>query len=93
MTISEYVVHYTSLARHAPALVSTIYERVRWFIEGLIPNIRSSMARELEMDISYPQVVSIARRIEGMHARERWRRGTLRGLKIQAISLVLVPQL
>ncbi|XP_070020851.1 uncharacterized protein [Nicotiana sylvestris] len=71
MTVSEYAVRYTSLARHAPALVSTIHERVHQFIEGLIPNIRSSMARELEMDISYQQVVSIARRIEGMHARER----------------------
>ena len=71
MTVSEYAVCYTSLARHAPALISTIRERVRRFIEGLIPSIRSSMARELEMDISYQQVVSIARRIEGMHARER----------------------
>ncbi|XP_070014965.1 uncharacterized protein [Nicotiana sylvestris] len=32
---------------------------------------RSSMARELEMDISYQQEVRIARRIERMHARER----------------------
>ncbi|XP_070009717.1 uncharacterized protein [Nicotiana sylvestris] len=71
MTISEYVVCYTSLARHAPALVSTVRERVHWFIKGLIPSIRSSMARELEMDISYQQVVSIARRIEGMPAREK----------------------
>ncbi|XP_070006021.1 uncharacterized protein [Nicotiana sylvestris] len=29
------------------------------------------MARELEMDISYQQVVSITRRVKGMHARER----------------------
>ncbi|XP_070004469.1 uncharacterized protein [Nicotiana sylvestris] len=71
MTISEYAVHYTNLSRHAPALVSTIRERVRQFIEGLIPNIRSSMACELEMDISYQRVVSIARRIEGMIARDR----------------------
>ncbi|XP_070005536.1 uncharacterized protein [Nicotiana sylvestris] len=66
MTVSKYVICYTSLARHAPALVSTVCERVRRFIKGLIPNIRSSMARELEMDVSYHQVVSIARRIEGM---------------------------
>ncbi|XP_070008322.1 uncharacterized protein [Nicotiana sylvestris] len=71
MTVSEYVVYYTSLARYAPTLVSTIHERVHRFIESLISIIRSSMARELEMDISYQQVVSIARRIEGMHARER----------------------
>ncbi|XP_070012471.1 uncharacterized protein [Nicotiana sylvestris] len=53
MTFSKYVVRYTSLARHAPALVSTVRERVCRFIEGLIPSIRSSMARELEMDIPY----------------------------------------
>ncbi|XP_070015361.1 uncharacterized protein [Nicotiana sylvestris] len=70
MTVSEYAVHYTSLARHVPDLVSTIRERVCRFIEGLIPNIRSNMARELEMNISYHQVVRIARRIEGIHARE-----------------------
>ncbi|XP_070004938.1 uncharacterized protein [Nicotiana sylvestris] len=67
----EYVVHYTSLASHAPALVSTVRERVRWFLEGLIPSIRSSMDRELEMDISYQQMVSIGRRIKGMHSREQ----------------------
>ncbi|XP_070009647.1 uncharacterized protein [Nicotiana sylvestris] len=52
------------LARHALALVSTVRERVHQFIEDLIPSIRSSMVRELEMDIFYQQVVSIARRIE-----------------------------
>lgn len=59
------------MARHALALVSTVRERVRRFIKGIIPSIRSSMARELEMDISYEQVVSIARKIDGMHARDK----------------------
>ncbi|XP_070029733.1 uncharacterized protein [Nicotiana sylvestris] len=71
MTVSEYAIYYTSLARHAPALVSTICERVHRFIEGLIPSIMSIMDRELDMDISYQQVVSIARRIEGIPAMER----------------------
>ncbi|XP_070024843.1 uncharacterized protein [Nicotiana sylvestris] len=71
MTVSEYAIRYTRLARHALALVATVRERVRQFIKGLIPSIRSGMARELEMDIPYQQVVSIARRIEGMHSRER----------------------
>ncbi|XP_070004973.1 uncharacterized protein [Nicotiana sylvestris] len=53
MTISEYAIRYTSLARHAMAFVSTIREKVCQFIEGLIPSIKSSMARELEMAISY----------------------------------------
>ncbi|XP_070002127.1 uncharacterized protein [Nicotiana sylvestris] len=50
MTVLEYVFCYTSLARHALALVSTIHERV----------------------------MSIARRIEGMHARERKERESKR---------------
>ncbi|XP_070011116.1 uncharacterized protein [Nicotiana sylvestris] len=77
MTISEYTVHYTSLDRYAPALVSTVREKVRRFNEGLIPSIRSSMARELEMDISYQQVVNIARKDRGgMHATERGKAGS-----------------
>ncbi|XP_070009976.1 uncharacterized protein [Nicotiana sylvestris] len=71
MTVSEYAICYTRLSRHAPALVATVCERVRRFIEGLISPSRSSMAQELEMDISYQQVVTISRSIEGMHARER----------------------
>nr|XP_009758276.1 PREDICTED: uncharacterized protein LOC104210988 [Nicotiana sylvestris] len=79
MTVSEYAVCFSDLARHAPALVSTVRERVCWFIEGLILSIRASMDRELEMDISYQQVMSIARRVEGMLARDRKERGDKRG--------------
>ncbi|XP_070054134.1 uncharacterized protein [Nicotiana tomentosiformis] len=53
MTVSEYTVCFSGLARHAPALVATVKERVCRFIEGLHPSIRTSMARELEMDITY----------------------------------------
>ncbi|XP_070045839.1 uncharacterized protein [Nicotiana tomentosiformis] len=53
MTVSEYVVHFSELARHAPALVATVRERVHRFIERLHPSIRTSMAREIEMDITY----------------------------------------
>ncbi|XP_070035903.1 uncharacterized protein [Nicotiana tomentosiformis] len=71
MTVSEYAVCFNDLARHAPSLVTTVRERVRRFIEGLHPSFRSSMARELEMDIAYQQVVGIAKRFEGMLARDR----------------------
>ncbi|XP_070032193.1 uncharacterized protein [Nicotiana tomentosiformis] len=64
MIVSEYEVRFSDLARHAPALVAIIRERVRQFIEGLSPSIRFSIARELEMDIAYQQVVGIARRLE-----------------------------
>ncbi|XP_070004696.1 uncharacterized protein [Nicotiana sylvestris] len=53
MSVSEYAVRFNDLDRHAAILVSTVRERVRRFIEGHHPNIRTSMARELEIDISY----------------------------------------
>ncbi|XP_070040155.1 uncharacterized protein [Nicotiana tomentosiformis] len=71
MTVSEFAVHFSDLARHAPALVAIVRERVHRFNDGLHPSIRISMAKELEMDISYQQVVSIARRLEGMLSRDR----------------------
>ncbi|XP_070035076.1 uncharacterized protein [Nicotiana tomentosiformis] len=71
MTVSEYAVRFSDLARNAPALVATIREWVHQFIEGNSPSIRFSMAQELEMDITYQQVVGIARILEGMLTRER----------------------
>ncbi|XP_070048913.1 uncharacterized protein [Nicotiana tomentosiformis] len=78
MTMSEYAVRFSDLARHVPALVATVRESVRRFIEGLYPSIRISIARELEMDISYQQVMSITRRLEGMFPRDREERETKR---------------
>ena len=71
MIVSEYAVRFSDLARHAPALVATVREQVRQFIEGLNPSIRFSMARELEMDIAYQQEVGIAKGLEGMLTRDR----------------------
>ncbi|XP_070034874.1 uncharacterized protein [Nicotiana tomentosiformis] len=91
--VSEYAVRFSDLARHVPALVDTVRERVLRFIEGLDPSIRFSMARELKMDIAYQQVVGIARRLEVMLTRERERRERPRGLESPALIVVLVPQL
>ncbi|XP_070039641.1 uncharacterized protein [Nicotiana tomentosiformis] len=66
MLVSEYAIRFSELSQHAPALVSTVKERVRRFIEGLNYGIRFSMARELETDAPFQQVVEIARRFEGM---------------------------
>ncbi|XP_070054873.1 uncharacterized protein [Nicotiana tomentosiformis] len=71
MSVLEYAMRFSDLVRHAPALVSTVRERVRRFIEGLRRDIRFSMARELESDISFQQVVGIARRVEGIWDQER----------------------
>ncbi|XP_070036202.1 uncharacterized protein [Nicotiana tomentosiformis] len=53
MSVLEYAVRFYDLARHAPALVATVRERVRRFIKGLIRDIRFSMARELESDVPF----------------------------------------
>lgn len=53
ITISENVCCFSDMHIYAPALVSTVRERVRRFIEGLHPSVRTSMAREIEMDILY----------------------------------------
>ncbi|XP_070004237.1 uncharacterized protein [Nicotiana sylvestris] len=86
MTVLEYAVRFTDLAKHAPALVFIFRERVRRFIEGLIPSIRSSMAWEFEMDISYQQVVSIAKRVDDMLSWDREEREP-KSLESRAIIL------
>ncbi|XP_070046934.1 uncharacterized protein [Nicotiana tomentosiformis] len=71
MSVSEYAIRFCDLARHTLALVATVRERVRRFIEGLRCDIQFSMARELESDVPFQQVVGIARRFEGMWGQER----------------------
>ncbi|XP_070036924.1 uncharacterized protein [Nicotiana tomentosiformis] len=70
ISVSEYAIRFSELCLHAPAFVSTGRERVRRFIEGLDYGLRFSMARELEMDTLYQQVVEIAWRLEGMRGLE-----------------------
>ncbi|XP_070050917.1 uncharacterized protein [Nicotiana tomentosiformis] len=71
LSVSEYAIRFKYLSRHALALVSTFREWVRKFIEGLSYGISFSMARELETDVSFQQLVEIARRLEGMLGQER----------------------
>ncbi|XP_070031662.1 uncharacterized protein [Nicotiana tomentosiformis] len=86
MTVSEYAICFSELARHAPALVATVRERVCRFIGGLHPSIRTSKARELEIDITFQHAVSIARRVEGLPILE-WR-GTLEYTPRRVISFL-----
>ncbi|XP_070031386.1 uncharacterized protein [Nicotiana tomentosiformis] len=91
MTVSEYAVRFNDLAGHAPALVAIVKEWVRRFIDGLNPSIRFSMARELEMDIAYQQVVGISRRWEGMLTRERAERESKRSRESSTYSGTHAP--
>ncbi|XP_070034728.1 uncharacterized protein [Nicotiana tomentosiformis] len=91
MTVSEYAVRLSDLARHAPALVAIVRERVRRFIEGIHPSIRISMVRELETDISYQQVVSISWRLKGMLTRDRQERETKKSRESSTYSGTRAP--
>ncbi|XP_009800481.1 uncharacterized protein [Nicotiana sylvestris] len=53
MLVSEYAVRFSDLSRHVPTLVSIVRERVCRFIEGLIHDIRFSIARELETGVTF----------------------------------------
>ncbi|XP_070035352.1 uncharacterized protein [Nicotiana tomentosiformis] len=71
MTMSEYAIRFSELARRAPILVHIIRERVRRFIKGLDYDVKICMARELQTDAPFQQVVEIARKIEGVIGEER----------------------
>nr|XP_009761697.1 PREDICTED: uncharacterized protein LOC104213843 [Nicotiana sylvestris] len=71
MTVFEYAIRFSELARRAPTLVPTIREWVCRFIEGLNYDIKICMARELQTDTPFQQVVEIARRIEGVLGEEK----------------------
>ncbi|XP_070034707.1 uncharacterized protein [Nicotiana tomentosiformis] len=70
MSMSEYAIIFSDLSIHAPTLVSTVIERVCRFIDGLSYDIWFNMARELESDVPFQQVVEIARQLEGMQDQE-----------------------
>ncbi|XP_070002067.1 uncharacterized protein [Nicotiana sylvestris] len=53
ISVSEYAIRFSDLARHAPALVATVRERVCRFNEVLRHDIRFSMAWELESDVLF----------------------------------------
>ncbi|XP_070041234.1 uncharacterized protein [Nicotiana tomentosiformis] len=71
MTVSDYAIRFSELALHAPTLVHTVRERVRRFIEGLGYNLRFCMARELQTDTLFQQVVEIVRMLERVRREER----------------------
>ncbi|XP_070055011.1 uncharacterized protein [Nicotiana tomentosiformis] len=71
MTVSKYAIRFNELACHASILLPTVRERVRRFIEGLDYDLKICMARKLQTDSLFQQVVEIARRIDGVLGDER----------------------
>ncbi|XP_070025852.1 uncharacterized protein [Nicotiana sylvestris] len=70
MSVTDYEARFSELSHHA-LMIPTDAERVRRFVAGLHPTIRSGMARVVEMGTGYRLVVEIARRIEGYRLRGR----------------------
>ncbi|XP_070054030.1 uncharacterized protein [Nicotiana tomentosiformis] len=71
MMVSEYAITFHELARHAPTLVPTIREEVCRFIKGLSYDLRFCMARGLQTDTPFQQVLEIARMLERFRDEEK----------------------
>ncbi|XP_070049925.1 uncharacterized protein [Nicotiana tomentosiformis] len=71
MTVSEYAIRFSELARNTPILVHTAREWTRRFIEGLDYDLKICMALELQTNTPFQQVVEIAWRIGGILGEER----------------------
>ncbi|XP_070042667.1 uncharacterized protein [Nicotiana tomentosiformis] len=71
MKVSEYAIRFSGLSHHALALVSTVRDQVRRFIDGLNYDLRFSIARGLEIDTPFQLVVEIAHRLERMRGQDR----------------------
>ncbi|XP_033514401.1 uncharacterized protein [Nicotiana tomentosiformis] len=71
MTVTQYAMRFTRLSRYTTLLVSTEREWVHRFVEGLTYNLRFRMAREIEIETTFHQVVEIARRLERINRQER----------------------
>ncbi|XP_070049936.1 uncharacterized protein [Nicotiana tomentosiformis] len=64
MSVMQYEMRFSELARHAVWLVPTDRERIRTFIDGLIYQLRLLMTRERVSGATFDEVVDIARKIE-----------------------------
>nr|XP_009770328.1 PREDICTED: uncharacterized protein LOC104221044 [Nicotiana sylvestris] len=78
MTVLEYAIRFSELSRHAPTLVPIVKERVRRFIEGISYDLKFCMARELQTDTPFQQVVDISRMLECIRGDEKEAKDTKR---------------
>ncbi|XP_070057350.1 uncharacterized protein [Nicotiana tomentosiformis] len=60
MSVSEYLVRFSDLSRHAPSLVSTVRERVHKFIEGLSYDIRFLLVSQFSWHFRHYVVLRIS---------------------------------
>ncbi|XP_070003507.1 uncharacterized protein [Nicotiana sylvestris] len=60
MYVIDYEARFSELSRHVLMILPTDVERVRRFVAGLHPGIRSGIAQEVDMGTEYQLVVKIA---------------------------------
>ncbi|XP_070036222.1 uncharacterized protein [Nicotiana tomentosiformis] len=65
---------FSELAHHAVCLIPTDRERIMRFIDGLMYQLWLLMTREMVSDVTFDEVVDIARQIEMVHSQERGKR-------------------
>ncbi|XP_070002610.1 uncharacterized protein [Nicotiana sylvestris] len=71
MTVSQYEMRFSELARHAIWMISSNRERIRRFVDGLNYHLRILITREIVLGATFEEVVDIAREIERVRHRER----------------------
>ncbi|XP_070050546.1 uncharacterized protein [Nicotiana tomentosiformis] len=71
ISVTQYEMRFSELARHAVWLVPTDRERIRRFIDGLTYHLRLLMIRERVSGATFDEVVDIARHIVMVRSQER----------------------
>ena len=70
MTLTQYEMRFSELARHAVLLVPTKRERIRRFVDGLTYQLQNFLTRERVSSTSFEEGVYIARDIESVRRQE-----------------------
>ncbi|XP_070047268.1 uncharacterized protein [Nicotiana tomentosiformis] len=70
MSMTQYEMKFSELARHAVSLVPTDRERINRFIDGLTYQLQFLMTREIVFGATFDDVVDIAWHIEVVYSQE-----------------------
>ncbi|XP_070039524.1 uncharacterized protein [Nicotiana tomentosiformis] len=74
MSVRQYEMRFSELARHAVWLVPTDRERIQRFVDGLTYQLRLLMTRERVSGATFDEVVDICRQIEMVRNQKRGER-------------------
>ncbi|XP_070017630.1 uncharacterized protein [Nicotiana sylvestris] len=70
MTVTQYEMRFSKLARYVVWLVPTDKERIRRFVNGLTHQLQILMTRERVSGATFEEVIDIAREIVSVHCQE-----------------------